>query len=109
MLNVDWIETTALTPNRRNARTHSKKQIEQIAASITAFGFLVPILVDEPGNIIAGHGRHAAAQHLGLDKVPVIAVNGLSPAKKERWRLPTTRSPKTPAGIAKFWQSNCPS
>ena len=87
MLNVDWIETTALTPNRRNARTHSKKQIEQIAASITAFGFLVPILVDEPGNIIAGHGRHAAAQHLGLDKVPVIAVNGLSPAKKRALAL----------------------
>jgi DNA modification methylase len=87
MTNVKWIETSALTPNRRNARTHSKKQIRQIAASITAFGFLVPILVDEPGNIIAGHGRYAAAQLLSLDKVPAILVSGLSSAKKRALAL----------------------
>ena len=87
MTTIEWIETTALTPNRRNARTHSTKQIGQIAASIKTFGFLVPIVVDEPRNIIAGHGRYAAAQKLGLDKVPVIAVSGLSPAKKRALAL----------------------
>lgn len=87
MTTIEWIETTALTPNRRNARTHSTKQIGQIAASIKTFGFLVPILVDEPRNIIAGHGRYAAAQKLGLDKVPVIAVSGLSPAKQRALAL----------------------
>ena len=87
MTTIEWIETTALTPNRRNARTHSTKQIGQIAASIKMFGFLVPIVVDEPRNIIAGHGRYAAAQKLGLDKVPVIAVSGLSPAKKRALAL----------------------
>ena len=49
----------ALKPNARNARTHSKKQIRQIADSIAAFGFVVPILIDEDGNIIAGYGRYA--------------------------------------------------
>ena len=87
MTTIEWIETTALTPNRRNARTHSTRQIGQIAASIKTFGFLVPIVVDEPRNIIAGHGRYAAAQKLGLDKVPVIAVSGLSPAKKRALAL----------------------
>ena len=87
MTTIEWIETIALTPNRRNARTHSTKQIGQIAASIKTFGFLVPIVVDEPRNIIAGHGRYAAAQKLGLDKVPVIAVSGLSPAKKRALAL----------------------
>jgi DNA modification methylase len=87
MTQVEWMETSALTPNRRNARTHSKKQIGQIAASIKAFGFLVPILVDEPGNIIAGHGRYIAARELGLQKVPVIAVRDLSLAKKRALAL----------------------
>jgi ParB-like chromosome segregation protein Spo0J len=87
MTKVEWIETSALTPNRRNARTHSRKQIAQIANSIKAFGFLVPILVDEPGNIIAGHGRYAAAQELGLNRVPAILVTGLSSAKKRALAL----------------------
>ena len=87
MTNIEWIDTTALTPNRRNARTHPKKQIDQIAESIKAFGFLVPILVDEPANIIAGHGRHAAALQLGLAKSAGDSVNGLSPVKKRALAL----------------------
>jgi len=55
-VDISWIALDKLTPNRRNARTHSKKQNRQIADSITAFGFLVPILIDEDGVIIAGHG-----------------------------------------------------
>lgn len=83
MTNVDWTDTTALTPNRRNARTHSKKQIGQIADSIKAFGFLAPILVDERGNIIAGHGRYAAALQLGLQKVP---DKGAGPGRQQNRR-----------------------
>lgn len=71
-----------LRPNPRNARTHSKKQIRQIADSIQAFGFAVPLLIDRDGLIIAGHGRLAAAELLGLEEVPVIVVDGLSEAKK---------------------------
>src|SRR3954468_10663977 len=81
MLDISSVEIDLLVPNRRNARTHSRKQIAQIADSITAFGFLVPILVDEKSVIIAGHGRHAAAKLLGLKQVPTIKVQGLSDAK----------------------------
>src|SRR6187551_699641 len=87
MTSIEWLEIAALTPNRRSARTHSKKQIGQIADSIKAFGFVVPILIDEARNILAGHGRYAAAQALALDKVPIIAVTGLSSAKKRALAL----------------------
>ncbi|MBC7576164.1 MAG: ParB N-terminal domain-containing protein, partial [Tardiphaga sp.] len=57
---------SALTLNERNARTHSKKQISQIARSIAEFGFTNPIIADENGVIVAGHGRLEAARTLGL-------------------------------------------
>ena len=87
MIAMQWIAADALNANARNARTHSKKQIRQIADSIDAFGFVVPILIDEGGVIIAGHGRYAAAVLLGLDKVPVIRVGGLSEAKRRALAL----------------------
>src|SRR6266567_9584474 len=55
-----------LHPNPKNARTHSTRQITKIAASIRAFGFLSPIVADDTGLILAGHGRYAAARELGL-------------------------------------------
>jgi DNA modification methylase len=68
--------------NQRNSRTHSAKQVRQIANSIIAFGFTNPILVTEDGTLIAGEGRYKAAQLLGLAKVPVIVLTGLSPARR---------------------------
>lgn len=53
MITIQWIAIDAIKPNARNARTHSKKQVSQIADSIAAFGFLVPILVDEGSVIVA--------------------------------------------------------
>ena len=67
--------------NQRNSRTHSAKQIRQIANSIVAFGFTNPLLITEDGTLIAGEGRYKAAQLLGLAKVPVIVLAGLSPAR----------------------------
>src|SRR5215469_14672244 len=87
MVAMQWIAVGALKPNARNARTHSKKQIRQIADSVTAFGFLVPILIDDGGVIIAGHGRYDAAVLLGLQEVPVIRVEGLSEAKRRALAL----------------------
>ena len=87
MPTMEWIAVDALKPSARNARTHSKKQIRQIADSIGAFGFLVPILIDESGIIIAGHGRYAAAELLGLEQVPVVEVQGLSSAKRRALAL----------------------
>jgi DNA modification methylase len=77
----------ALRPYARNARTHSAKQIRQIADSIGQFGFVNPILVDGAGEIIAGHGRLAAAQLLGLHEVPVLPVTHLTPAQKRAYVL----------------------
>ena len=68
--------------NPHNARTHSPKQIREIAASIMAFGFTTPVLVGEHGALHAGHGRVQVAELLGLKTVPAIVVAGLSPAKQ---------------------------
>src|SRR6266404_48478 len=76
-----------LVPDPRNARTHPKRQIEQIKASIAAFGFTNPILADPEGNIIAGHGRLQAARAMGLAEVPVITLTGLSDAQKRALRI----------------------
>lgn len=69
---VEWWEIGRLIPSARNARTHSEAQIAEIAGSIVAFGFMVPVLIDRHGSIIAGHGRVLAARKLKLECVPVI-------------------------------------
>ncbi|MBU1347258.1 MAG: ParB N-terminal domain-containing protein [Alphaproteobacteria bacterium] len=76
-----------LSPFVGNARTHSKKQLAQIAASIEAFGFTNPVLVDEDAIVIAGHGRLLAAKSLGLARIPVIVLGGLTEAQKRALRL----------------------
>jgi DNA modification methylase len=76
-----------LTPYARNARTHSDAQVAQIAASIQEWGWTVPVLVDEDGTIIAGHGRVMAAQRLGLAEVPVMIARGWSEAKRRAYVL----------------------
>lgn len=86
-LAVVYTSTGSLTPDPRNARTHPKRQIEQIVSSIRAFGFTNPILADPEGNVIAGHGRLRAAKELGLAEVPVIELGGLSEAQKKALRL----------------------
>ena len=86
-LEVTYVALTSLTPDPRNARTHSKKQVAQIVQSIRAFGFTNPILADEHGNLIAGHGRLRAAKDMKLERVPVITLGGLSEPQKKALRL----------------------
>ena len=76
-----------LKPDPRNARTHPKRQIEQLRASILQFGFTNPVLVDEAGVLIAGHGRLRAAKEIGLPTVPTIELAGLSEVQKKALRL----------------------
>ena len=76
-----------LHTNPRNARTHSRAQIKQIADSIRAFGFTNPILVDEDDRVLAGHGRLAAAKRLGLEAVPTLRLSGLSDVQKRAYVL----------------------
>jgi len=80
-----------LLPSARNARTHNKAQVAQIAGSIRAFGFANPILVGEAGDVIAGHGRLAAARELGLADVPVIVLGNLSEAQRRQLMLADNR------------------
>ena len=80
-----------LKPYPRNARTHTRKQIRQIAAAIEEFGFTNPILIDETNQIIAGHGRVAAAKLLGFAKVPTVQIAHLSPAQKRAYILADNR------------------
>lgn len=86
-LSVVYRPTGALKPDPRNARTHPKRQIDQLVKSIREFGFTNPILVDEAGIVIAGHGRLRAANELGLAEVPTIALEGLSESRKKALRL----------------------
>jgi len=76
-----------LIPYARNARTHSDEQVAQIAASIREWGWTTPVLVDEQGGIIAGHGRTMAARKLGMDEVPVIVARGWTDAQKKAYIL----------------------
>jgi ParB-like nuclease domain len=82
-----------LIPAARNARTHSEEQVAQIAASIKEWGWTVPVLVDEAGSIITGHGRVLAAQTLGLDTVPVMIAAGWSKAKKQAYAIADNKLP----------------
>ena len=82
---VELVSVTDLVPYARNARTHSDEQIAQIMASIREWGFTTPILRDETGMVIAGHGRLLAAQRLKLGEVPVVTARGWSEAKKRAY------------------------
>ncbi|MDP1925755.1 MAG: site-specific DNA-methyltransferase [Thiobacillus sp.] len=75
----------ALVPYARNSRTHSDAQVAQIAASMREWGWTSPVLVDEAGGIIAGHGRVLAARQLGLHEVPVIVAAGWTDAQKRAY------------------------
>jgi len=76
-----------LKPDPANPRRQSKKQIQQIAESIRAFGFNVPILVDRDGHVIAGHGRLLACRELGIDEVPTLCLEHLTPAQARAFRI----------------------
>jgi DNA modification methylase len=80
-----------LIPSARNARTHSEAQVAEIAGSIQAFGFSNPILVGAEGDIVAGHGRLAAARQLGLSEVPVVVLNGLTDPQRRQLMLADNR------------------
>src|SRR5260370_31652359 len=93
-----------LIPDPHNPRKHGRAQISAIARSIEAFGFNAPILVDKNNKIVAGHGRYEAAMVLGIDKVPIILLDHLTPTQARAYILadnkltdrPTWDDPKLP-------------
>lgn len=84
-LKIEYKNTDSLIPYVNNSRTHSDEQVTQVASSIKEFGFTNPLLIDEQGGIIAGHGRLMAANKLGLEQVPTITLVGLSEAQRKAY------------------------
>ncbi len=82
---VERRKVADLKPYAKNSRTHSDKQIEQLVASINEWGFTVPILVDEKGEIIAGHGRVLAAGKAGIEEVPAMVAAGWTEKQKRAY------------------------
>jgi len=90
-LSIVYRSLSALTPYPANARTHSDKQVGEIAGSIERFGFVNPLLVTSAGVLIAGEGRYMAARKLGLTDVPTIELDDLSEAQIAALRLADNR------------------
>lgn len=88
---VEWLELNGLIPYAKNSRTHSEAQVAQIAGSIKEFGFNNPVLIDEDGGIIAGHGRVMAAQKLGLQTVPCIRLGHLTDTQRKAYVIADNR------------------
>jgi DNA modification methylase len=86
-ITIEYLTHTQLSPYPRNSRTHSKKQIRQIADSIRHFDFTNPLLIDNKNMILAGHGRLAAAKSLGLEQVPCVRLEGMTPQQKRAYVL----------------------
>ena len=84
-MNLEHLQLDALIPFAKNSRTHSGDQVAQIAASIKEFGFTNPVLIDNDGGIIAGHGRVMAARKLKLKEVPCIRLGHLTDAQKRAY------------------------
>src|SRR5580693_3692668 len=84
---IERVSVQSLKPYPRNARRHSKAQIKQIAASIERFGFTNPVLIADDGEIIAGHGRVAAAKLIGMERVPTLRLSHLTEAERRAYVL----------------------
>ncbi len=91
---IERRKVDALIPYARNARTHSDEQVAQIAASIKEWGWTTPVLVDEDGEIIAGHGRVLAARKLGIEEIPTMTATGWSQAQKQAYVLADNQLPQ---------------
>jgi ParB-like chromosome segregation protein Spo0J len=88
---VVMVPVSELAPHPRNARTHSRKQVRQVAESIKRFGFNNPVLVDDHGQIIAGHCRVAAAKLVGLAEVPTLRLSHMSEAEVRAYLVADNR------------------
>src|SRR3954462_8764047 len=95
VLRVERVEIGRLKPDPRNPRLRGERQIKQIARSIEAFGFNVPVLADREGNLLAGHGRVQAARRLGLRVIPVIRLEHLTPEQARAFSIADNRLAET--------------
>jgi|TARA_R110000772_G_scaffold79446_2_gene169898 DNA modification methylase len=91
---IERRKVDALIPYARNARTHSDEQVAQLAASIKEWGWTTPVLIDEDGEIIAGHGRVMAARKLDIDEIPTMTASGWTKAQKQAYVLADNQLPQ---------------
>lgn len=84
---ITLCDLAKLIPYAQNAKEHTPRQVGRIAASIRGFGFLVPVVIDSDGVLVAGHGRILAAQELGLEQVPTIEAGHLTPDEVRAYRI----------------------
>src|SRR3984893_9249500 len=94
-LRIEHVAIERLKLDPRNPRVHSDRQIKQIARSIKAFGFNVPVLVDRHGKILGGHGRLHAGHGLGLRRIPVIRLEHLTPEQARAFSIADNRLSET--------------
>ena len=91
VLSIKYLSTRHLRPDPQNPRLHSEKQVQQIARSIEAFGFNVPLLVNAEMQVVAGHGRLQACQVLGITEVPTIRLEHLTEAQTRAFMIADNR------------------
>lgn len=86
------VKLADITPYARNAKKHDKKQIENVAESIRQYGFVQPVVIDRDGVIVIGHCRALAAKKLGMEEVPCVCVDDLTPEQVAALRLVDNKS-----------------
>ena len=100
-MHIETLTIDSLIPYARNSRTHSDAQVAQIAASMREFGFTNPVLIDNEGGIIAGHGRVMAARQLGMNEVPCIRLGHLTEAQRRLYVIADNK-----LGLNAGWDDN---
>ena len=88
---MQLVSISKLVPYQNNARTHSPAQIQQLRSSLREFGFVNPVIIDRDYNVIAGHGRIAAAREEGITEVPCVFVDHLTEAQKKAYIIADNR------------------
>lgn len=86
-LNIVYKPIKELKPYKKNAKKHSKEQVEQIANSVKEFGFTQPVIIDKHNNVVAGHGRILGAKKAGLKQVPTVCLEDLTEEQIKAYRL----------------------
>lgn len=86
-LNIVYKQIKELKPYKKNAKKHSKEQVEQIANSIKEFGFTQPVIIDKHNSVVAGHGRILGAKKAGLKQVPTVCLEDLTEEQIKAYRL----------------------
>jgi ParB-like chromosome segregation protein Spo0J len=106
-LAIEYLKPSDLEPFGRNARTHSKKQVRQIADSIKCFGFTNPILIDRSDTVLAGHGRLEAAKLIDLETVPCVRLESMTAEQKRAYVLADNKSWRSmPAETRRSWRKS---